>query len=88
MAHKMRQLSVRCGTYKEVLCGSQVKDIGGIQFKSVKSKLYKTNQGPQLVLINYKLILFMMRIFQTQQSRRTSNKYSLMFLRLYELITF
>ena len=29
----------------------------------VKSKLHKTNQGPQLVLIYYKLILFIKRIF-------------------------
>ena len=35
---------------------------------SVKSKLYKTNQDPQLVLINYKLILFIRRIFQTQEA--------------------
>ena len=34
----------------------------------VKSKMYKTNQGPQLVLIYYKLILFMKRIFQTQEA--------------------
>ena len=32
----------------------------------VKSKWTKTNQGPQLVLIYYKLIYFMKRIFQTQ----------------------
>ena len=30
----------------------------------VKSKIYKTNQGPQLVLIYYKLILFMKKFFR------------------------
>ena len=30
----------------------------------VKSKSFKTNQGPHLVLIYYKLILFMKKIFR------------------------